>query len=248
LFALAFALSVAVNPDEVFEKYKDSWYSSSSRHWSQQPPTVDGMLGGGPELSEVDVSMSRDLIAKYQNPPRILGKPPLPPLGNQTVAECGCGIGRVSHYVLKDFFKEVDLIEPVESFLETAVKTVKNDSVTVRGFHSGAQDWQPDRFYDAFWNQWILMYLTDEDAIPFLQRCKAHLNPNGLIFVKDHVAGDRLDAKKEEAQLGVEEWAICRVYSHYLELFEAAELTIVEVTEQDGWPDNLVPVFCFVLR
>jgi protein N-terminal methyltransferase len=90
--------------------------------------------------------------------------------------------------------------------------------------------------------------LTDKDAIAFLQRCRAHLNPNGLIFVKDNVAGHGLDAKKEEALFVGQGAGICRVYGHYVELFEAAGLTIVEAAKQKGLSDGLLPVFCFMLQ
>jgi protein N-terminal methyltransferase len=239
---------VAANPDEVFVQYRDGWYETSTGYWSRQAPTVDGMLGGFRELTGVDAFMSRDLIEKYQNPRAVRGKSRAAPLGNQCVADCGCGIGRVSHFVLADYFKEIDLVDPVESFLSVAVKNLKDDPATVRAFCSGAQDWQPPRSYDAFWIQWAVMYLTDADAVAFLARCKAHLNPNGLIFVKDNLAVAGKDAKKNEAQFFVEDRGICRVYSHYMELFAAAGLTVVEVVKQDGWPPDLLPLSCFVLR
>jgi protein N-terminal methyltransferase len=233
------------NPAEVFEEYKDSWYPTSSAYWARQKPTTDGMLGGFRHLTGFDVLASCDLIKKYQNPPRGRSKFRL---GNGAVADCGCGIGRVSHYVLSDYFSEIDLIDPVQSFLDIALDTVSKDGVKVRTFLSGAQDWNPDRMYDAFWIQWVIMYLTDVDAIAFLQRCKAHLNANGIIFVKDNLASSDLNSKKEEAQFYVEDRGICRAHRHYVEIFKAAGLTVVEGFKQDGWPDDMLPLFCFVLK
>jgi protein N-terminal methyltransferase len=236
---------VLVNPAEVFEKYKYSWYSTSTGYWSAQSPTDDGMLGGYRQLTGADSLMSRDLIAKYQNPPRGRAKTRL---GNGAVADCGCGIGRVSHYVLTDFFQEIDLVDPVESFLAVAVENLKSDSATVRTFHCGVQNWDPPRHYDAFWIQWVVMYLIDTDAIAFLARCKAHLNPNGLIFVKDNLGNSHKNAKRDQAQFFVEDRGICRVYSHYLDLFAAAGLTVVETVKQDLWPEEMLSLFCFVLK
>ena len=31
--------------------------------------------------------------------------------------------------------------------------------------------------YDVIWAQWVLLYLTDEDLVAFLQRCKKGLRP-----------------------------------------------------------------------
>jgi protein N-terminal methyltransferase len=233
------------NPAEVFEEYKDSWYTMSSAYWARQEPTTDGMLGGFRHLTGFDVLTSRDLIQKYQNPPPARSKFRL---GNRTVADCGCGVGRVSHFVLSDYFSEIDLVDPVESFIDVAIKTVAKDGVKVRKIVTGAQDWHPDRLYDAFWIQWVIMYLTDVDAVAFLQRCKAHLNPNGLIFLKDNLASSDLKSKKEEAQFFVEDRGVCRAHIHYLEIIKLAGLTVVEGFKQDQWPDDMLPLFCFVLK
>jgi protein N-terminal methyltransferase len=231
---------VTANPDTVFAEHKDTWYATSSAYWARQEPTVNGMLGGYRQLTGVDVLMSCDIISKYQSAKARLG--------NGAVADCGCGIGRVAHFVLTDYFKEIDLIDPVERFLSVAVETLSGDSATVRTFHCGVQDWIPPRRYDAFWIQWAVMYLTDADAIAFLARCKANLNRNGLIFVKDNLAADDKATKREAAQFFVEDRGICRAYTHYMELFRNAGLALVEEVKQDQWPEDMLPLYCFVLK
>jgi hypothetical protein len=69
-----------------------------------------------------------------------------------------------------------------------------------------------------------------------------------MLFVNDNLRARDRSAKKHQAQFFVEDRGICRVYSHYLELFAAAGLKIVEVVEQDQWPHILYPLFCFVLQ
>ena len=94
-----------VDPDKVFEEYKDSWYNVSTAYWAKQEKTVDGMLGGFQSLTGFDTLSSRDIIEKYQNQGR---KSKLTKLGNNKIADVGAGIGRVSHFVLADFFKSID--------------------------------------------------------------------------------------------------------------------------------------------
>lgn len=237
--------AVYADPEAVFKKYKDSWYNVSTAYWSKQEVSVNGMLGGFQELTGIDIMCSRDLIAKYQNPSK---KSKLAKMGNNKVADCGAGIGRVSHYALCDYFKSIDLIDPVSAFLEDAKVNLKDDNVEFRVINSGIQDWEPDCSYDAFWVQWAIMYLTDDDAIKFLKKCKEHLNQNGYIFVKDNISSSDLKQKKEEATFYVEDRGICRVYQHYLSLFKDAELKLIEAENQPNWPKDLIPLYTFVLQ
>ena len=42
--------------------------------------------------------------------------------------------------------------------------------------------------YDLIWIQWVIGHLIDEDLINFLVKCKKHLSPSGVIFVKDNLS------------------------------------------------------------
>ncbi|KAH0789391.1 N-terminal Xaa-Pro-Lys N-methyltransferase 1 [Histomonas meleagridis] len=233
------------NPDDVFKTYANNWYNVSTDYWSKQEQNDNGMLGGYKDLSGIDIYDTMETIAKYQNPPQ---KSKLQKMGNENIADCGAGIGRVSHYALCEYFTSIDLIDPVGSFLEKATEIMKDDKVKIRTFVSGIQDWTPDCQYDAFWVQWAIMYLTDDDAISFLVRCKNHLKPNGYIFVKDNITSKDLKEKKEAATFYEEDRGICRAYVHYLELFEKAELRLVEARKQPGWNEELLPLYTFVLK
>jgi protein N-terminal methyltransferase len=233
------------DPKAVFKQHSEGWYSISTAYWSQQLANVDGMLGGYPELDAIDTLSSRELIQKYQNPPRNRSKFAL---GKTCVADCGCGIGRVASTILCDYFSEIDLIDPVEHFVDVAAQTLQRGCPRVRKFVGGVQNWIPDRGYDAFWIQWIIMYLTDDDAIAFLARCKANLKTNGLIFIKDNLASVDLKLERKEAQFFPRDRSICRVYTHFRELFKAAKLTLVETVRQERWPEDLLPLYTFVLQ
>ncbi|KAH0788751.1 Alpha N-terminal protein methyltransferase 1 [Histomonas meleagridis] len=233
------------NPDDVFKKFQGNWYNVSTDYWSKQNPNVNGMLGGYEWLSGIDVLNTEDIIKKYQNIPQ---KTKLPKMGHQIIADCGAGIGRVSQHVFSSYFDSIDLIDPIASFLEVATQNLKSSNIPIRTIVSGIQDWTPDCDYDAFWIQWAIMYLTDEDAISFLKRCKAHLKPNGYIFVKDNIGTKNLKEKKENATFYEEDRGICRTYVHYIELFKNAGLKLIESQKQTGWDQGLLPLYTFVLK
>ena len=225
------------NPEEIFNKHSNNWYEVSTNYWEKQERNDNGMLGGFPEVSGMDVLSSRDLIEKYQKK----GK-----LGNSKAADCGAGIGRVAYLCLSDFFKHIDLIDPVADFLAEAEKKLK-DTVTYKSFVMGIQDWVPEDYYDCIWAQWSIMYLTDSDAISFLKRCRDHLSPKGMIFIKDNISSKDLTTKKELAQYFHEDNGICRTYIHYIELFAKSGLKVIETEKQSHYPPNLLPLYTFIL-
>jgi protein N-terminal methyltransferase len=229
------------DPSGYFAEYGSDWYSASANYWSHQEPSVNGMLGGFEEVAPVDIRAARDAIHKYQTRQGDV-------MGKQAVADCACGIGRVSKFALCDYFEEIDLIDAIPEFVDQAAEILSHANVKVRKIVSGLQDWVPDRDYDAFWIQWGLMYMIDEDCVKFLIRCRDHLKPNGLIFVKENLVTDDVKAARDSATFQKEARAVCRTYSHYRELFRAAGLGVVEWKRVSPWPAHMMPVCTFVLK
>ena len=168
-------------------------------------------------------------------------------MGNNNVADCGSGIGRISNLVLIDFFKKIDLIDPVEKFLNVAKESLEN-KCEFRLFCMGIQNWLPDVKYDCIWVQWALLYLTDEDIINFLNIIKFSLNINGFIFIKDNVGNKNKKAPINKAQYRSIDNSVNRVYKHYLDLFNICGLILIESIEQKKWDENLLPVYTFILK
>lgn len=48
------------------------------------------------------------------------------PPGKGRSLDCGAGIGRISKHLLCNFFNKVDLVEPVESFIEESHNYIQN--------------------------------------------------------------------------------------------------------------------------
>ncbi|CAK8997715.1 N-terminal Xaa-Pro-Lys N-methyltransferase 1-B (Alpha N-terminal protein methyltransferase 1A-B) (Methyltransferase-like protein 11A-B) (X-Pro-Lys N-terminal protein methyltransferase 1A-B) (NTM1A-B) [Durusdinium trenchii] len=136
------------------------WYQKAADHWAAQAATLDGVLGGFPETSEPDLRESRRR-SRHRRP------------RGQTLRNAR------SSWIAAlelDGFERVDLVEPNDRLLEEAKKQAPAPSPEGNWLR-----------YDVIWAQWVLLYLTDEDLVAFLQRCKKGLRPNGMIFVKENV-------------------------------------------------------------
>jgi trans-aconitate methyltransferase len=97
-----------------------------------------------------------------------------------------CGIGRISTFLLSNYFKRIDLVDPVEKFVFQAATELTALGIDARPHACGAQNWYFEDNFDCFWLKCVLMFLTDEDCFALLQRCKEHLNSNGMIIVKEN--------------------------------------------------------------
>lgn len=92
------------------------------------------------------------------------------------------------------------------------------------------------------WNQWVLLYLADDDLIAYLQRCAESLRENGLICVKENVV--------MEGQFVVddEDNSITRTHAQYRNVFDRAGLELVFEQRQMDWPQELFPVMMYAVR
>lgn len=101
-------------------------------------------------------------------------------------------IGRVTEGLLLPLADHVDVIEPVAKFTtKLATKQGVRHVFTV-----GLEEWQPkdDDVYDLIWVQWCVGYLTDEQLVSFLGRCKAVLQAEvGCIVLKENVSSSDED-------------------------------------------------------
>ncbi|KAH7545581.1 hypothetical protein FEM48_Zijuj01G0108600 [Ziziphus jujuba var. spinosa] len=97
--------------------------------------------------------------------------------------DCGSGIGRVTKNLLIRFFNEVDLLEPVSHFLETARESLAPEKLMASDMHKATnffcvplQEFTPDAGrYDVIWVQWCIGHLTDDDFVSFFKRAKDNI-------------------------------------------------------------------------
>jgi protein N-terminal methyltransferase len=215
------------------------WYSPAVRYWSQQEKTVNGMLGGYGHISDTDIEGSRQFIRPFLDGTAAVT------IGTGRAIDCGAGIGRTTQHFLSHIFDKVDLVEQSKDFVDQARVNMQGNSHMGEFFCSGLQDFTPgllsgtaevQKIYDCIWIQWVLLYLTDSDLIAFLQRCKAALKPNGLIFVKENV-----NSKSDGFVVDPDDNSLTRADEQYRALFLRAGLTLLKTSVQKKFPKELFP-------
>jgi protein N-terminal methyltransferase len=156
--------------------------------------------------------------------------------------DCGAGIGRISKYLLMDFFEKVDLVEQDENFVKKAEESLKDTGKLGRIFNVGLQDFQPEEKYDVIWIQWVLGYLKDPDLVELLRRCSNALNKNGMIIIKENFT------KTGEVELDEADSSVTRSLKLMKKIIKEADLRIVKEAKQTHFPKGLYPVHMLACR
>ena len=146
------------------------------------------MLGGFEELSPVDIAASEAFLSG-------LGFTPLQVGIEKRVLDNGAGIGRVVKdlFMSKNLFSRIDVSEPCTTFTAELRRIEGIGSV----FEVPLQDLIPSaNTYHLIWNQWVLLYLSDEDLVTFLVRCRTALLEGGILCAKENVI---IDKRRQEA-------------------------------------------------
>ena len=129
-------------------------------YWSNVTASVDGMLGGFPQVSRIDIQSSRNFIRKLQRlDPRTTTPASQTSAVNATAGkqeekylfqhclEPGAGIGRVTLNLLAPLCARLDIIEPIPKFsavLTSPDSTVVRSGQIRRVYNLPLQEWTPD--------------------------------------------------------------------------------------------------------
>ncbi|KAI9851679.1 MAG: Alpha N-terminal protein methyltransferase 1 [Vezdaea acicularis] len=156
-------------------------------YWTSISADINGMLGGFPEISLVDLRGSRSFVAKLRR------LHPFTPKTFQYAVDCGAGIGRITKGLLTKISERVDIVEPVERFTSVYESDEMFQQLKEQGkigivYKTGLQDWVPKENYDLIWNQWCLGHLTDSQLVMYLERCRQVLKSEGWIIVKENIS------------------------------------------------------------
>ncbi|XP_057812217.1 alpha N-terminal protein methyltransferase 1-like isoform X2 [Salvia miltiorrhiza] len=137
---------------------KSQWYSQGVGYWQGVEATVDGVLGGYGHVNKPDIEGSEaflNLILAERFPDAGSGR-------RLNTLDCGSGIGRVTKNLLIRYFNEVDLLEPVSHFLDTARENLSPEN---------------------------LMVTEDHKAVNFFcVPLQGGLRPGGLFILKENIA------------------------------------------------------------
>eukprot|EP01018_Ginkgo_biloba_P016490 Gb_20319 [translate_table: standard] len=231
----------AEDAQENLEGKRKEWYSKGVGYWEQVEASVDGVLGGYGKVNGRDVQDSNAFLVEILGE-RLKGNSPLVAL------DCGAGVGRVTKNLLLKHFHEVDLVEPVSHFLESAREQLKATIRTKAESHSAVnfysiplQEFTPETGrYDVIWVQWCIGHLTDADFVSFFNRAKAGLKPGGFFVLKENVARNGFVLDKEDH-------SVTRSDAYFRQLFNQAGLYLYRTKAQKGFPQGLYPVKMYAL-
>ena len=242
---------------------KEDWYKKREEYWASEEPTLKSVLGGFENSQLPDVKCSCELLnglilTKQLNPGSCL--------------DCGAGIGRVTEYVLSNFFKEIDLVEKDKKFIEKCKTKFSGNSKIKKIYMSPLESFNFERKYDLIWIQWCLENLEDEDLEPFLNKCYTNLNDDGLIIVKENLYNldedddddeddkkgkkgekkEKKETKKENEDINDFsyndlDFSKQRSDAFYINLLIKNKFKIKLHFLNPNWPDDMMPLCVYVL-
>lgn len=219
-------------------------HEDSIKYWDSVTPDVNGMLGGYPQISRIDLQGSKNFVNKLRRlaVPRESSEKKF-----KLVVDCGAGIGRVTEGFLSHVADSVDIVEPVENFVKVlrSIKA-KEDSKVGEVFAVGLEDWAPTSNYDLIWNQWCVGHLTDSQFVAYLGRCGEALSQSGWIVVKENLSTHRYG----EDIFDDLDSSVTRSDQKFRDLFANAGLHVVKSELQTGFPRGLglYPVRMYALQ
>ena len=219
-------------------------HEDSIKYWDSVTPDVNGMLGGYPQISRIDLQGSKNFVNKLRRlaVPRESSEKKF-----KLVADCGAGIGRVTEGFLSHIADSVDIVEPVENFVNVLKSIKAKEDCKVREiFAVGLEEWAPTSNYDLIWNQWCVGHLTDSQFVAYLGRCAEALSQSGWIVVKENLSTHRYG----EDIFDNLDSSVTRSDQKFRDLFANAGLHVVKSELQTGFPRGLglYPVRMYALQ
>lgn len=206
-------------------------------YWESIAPDVNGMLGGFPHISKVDIQGSKNFLAKLGVGAKKRKV--------ERALEGGAGIGRVTTGLLLDgIAQQVDVIEPIQKFTDE----LKGKTGVGKVWNMGLEQWEMQdggERYDLIWIQWCVGHLTDHQLVSFLERCKAALDvgKGGFIVVKENNSTSGKDDFDEVDS------SVTREDATFRRIFKEAKLKLVQVELQKGFQSSgLLPVRMYALK
>lgn len=172
-------------------------HAAALAYWSSISPDVNGMLGGYPQISRIDLRGSANFLIKLRRRFGSDSDSALFPRG----VDCGAGIGRVTKGFLAGVCELVDLVEPVERFAWEVeygeeMTGLRHQGKIGKVYMTPLETWEPEpEMYHLIWNQWCLGHLTDTQLVAYLSRCAGALKKGGWVIIKENMS---TDANKED--------------------------------------------------
>jgi len=241
-------------------KEEKNWYKKREEYWASVEPNLTSVLGNE-NIQLPDVKCSCELLNGL-----ILSKQ----LNPKSCLDCAAGIGRVTEYVLSNFFNEIDLFEKDKVFLEKCKKKFAGNDKIKNIYESSLEKFKFEKKYDLIWIQWCLENLEDEDLLPFLKKCYENIKDDGIIIVKENLynideeeENEEEEEKKEknnkkneikdeknnnyECKYSEADFSKQRPDVFYINLFLKCNFKIKLHFLNPNWPDSMMPLCVYVL-
>lgn len=109
-------------------------------------------------------------------------------------------------------------------------------------YQQGMEEFEFQRKYDTIWIQWVIGYLTDNDLLAFLEKCKKNLNPHGVVVIKDNAC------EQYGFILDKTDCSIARNIRYYNTIFQHAGYDVLLAERFKEFPDDAMPIMKFVIR
>ncbi|CAG8959390.1 hypothetical protein HYFRA_00001288 [Hymenoscyphus fraxineus] len=209
-------------------------HADARQYWQSIPADVNGMLGGFPYISKVDLQGSRAFLVKLG----VCGKGRKVERG----VDCGAGIGRITSGLLLHIADVVDIVEPVAKFSNALIGVPGIGEI----YTTGLESWSPSRTpgYDLIWNQWCVGHLTDVQLVAYLRKCGEALREGGFVVVKENLSTD----PGGEDVFDEVDSSVTRTDKKFRALFEEAGMKVKRTEIQNGLPSELYPVRIYGLQ
>ena len=241
-------------------KEEKNWYKKREEYWASVEPNLTSVLGNE-NIQLPDVKCSCELLNGL-----ILSKQ----LNPKCCLDCAAGIGRVTEYVLSNFFNEIDLFEKDKVFLEKCKKKFAGNDKIKNIYESSLEKFKFEKKYDLIWIQWCLENLEDEDLLPFLKKCYENIKDDGIIIVKENLynideeeENEEEEEKKEknnkkneikdeknnnyECKYSEADFSKQRPDVFYINLFLKCNFKIKLHFLNPNWPESMMPLCVYVL-
>lgn len=207
-------------------------YNKAKEYWENCDSTIYDMLGGNPEVNDIDIKVSKQLL-------EVLTKTKF--FNFYDCLDCGAGIGRVTDNVLQHYFNNIDLVEMNPKFVEYAKNYFANNKRIKNIFSCSLQKFKFQKKYDCIWIQWCLENLEDDDLNRFLTKCSENLKDTGFIVIKENIEEDK-DYSYFETDFS--KIRSDKIFKHF---FEKNKLFLYKHFHHPYWPLDLMKVSIFVL-
>ncbi|KAH7728849.1 O-methyltransferase 1 [Aphelenchoides avenae] len=193
-------------------------YEKAQEYWAAVASDVDGMLGGFAKLHVPDVNASKAFIAQLRKSKSLSG--------NDTALDCGSGIGRITKHLLLPMFRQVDMVDVTEKFIEDSAAYIGDDNSRIgQKYVESLHEFEPrERHYDLIWIQWVTGHLTDDDFVTFFRRCANGIKDGGCIVLKENLSSG------DDKVFDPEDNSWTRPKQHILDLIEKTNLDVVMIT------------------